>query len=49
MACQQRVCMRMRNLGKPEQAPHKREVCAACLFVCLSVRTFMTRKNTKIE
>ena len=35
------------NWGKPEQAPHKREVRAACLSVCLSVRTFMTRKYTR--
>ena len=31
------------NWGEPEQAPHKREVCA----VGLSVRTFMTRKYTR--
>ena len=42
--------------GEPERAPHKREVRAACLSVylsvclsvCLSVRTFMTRKYTRI-
>ena len=33
--------------GEPERAPHKREVRAVCLSVCLSVRTFMTRKYTR--
>ena len=28
--------------GKPERAPHKREVCAVCLSVCCYVRMFMT-------
>ena len=32
--------------GEPERAPHKREVCAVGLSVCLSVHTFMTRKYT---
>ena len=36
------------NWGEPERAPHKREVRAACLSVFLSVRTFMTRKYTRI-
>ena len=44
------------NWGEPERAPHKREVRVACLSVCLSVclsfclsvRTFMTRKYTRI-
>ena len=34
--------------GKPERAPHKREVCVACLSVFLSVRTFMIRKYTRV-
>ena len=34
--------------GEPEQAPHKCEVRAACLSFFLSVRTFMTRKYTRI-
>ena len=42
--------------GEPERAPHKRKVRAACLSVCLSVflsvflsvRTFMTRKYTRV-
>ena len=38
------------SLGEPERAPHKREVRAislfVCLSICLSVRTFMTRKYT---
>ena len=33
--------------GKPERAPHKREVRAVGLSVCRSVRTFMTRKYTR--
>ena len=33
--------------GEPERAPHKREVRAVGLSVCLSVRTFMTRKYTR--
>ena len=32
--------------GKPEQAPHKHEVCAACLSVFLSVCPYV--HNTKI-
>ena len=40
------------NWGKPERAPHKREVRAVglsvCLSVCRSVRTFMTRKYTRV-
>ena len=35
------------NWGEPERAPHKREVRAVSLSVCLSVRTFMTRKIYK--
>ena len=35
------------NWGEPEQAPHKREVRAVGLSICLSVRTFMTRKYTR--
>ena len=35
------------NWDEPEQAPHKREVHAACLSVYLSVCTFMTRKYTR--
>ena len=42
----------MRNWGEPERATHKCEVRAACLSICLSfclsVRTFMTRKYTRI-
>ena len=34
--------------GEPERAPHKREVCAIGLSVCRSVRTFMTRKYTRV-
>ena len=34
--------------GEPERAPHKHEVCAACLSVFLSVCTFMTRKYTRV-
>ena len=38
--------------GEPERAPHKREVRAVgrsvCLSVCRSVRTFMTRKYTRV-
>ena len=48
----QDVCTYQHIWGEPERAPHKREVCAACLSVylsfCLSVRTFMTRKYTRI-
>ena len=40
------------NWGEPERAPHKREVRAVslsvCLSVCRSVRTFMTRKYTRV-
>ena len=39
--------IRVYNWGEPEQAPHKREVRAVGLSVCLSVRTFMTRKYTR--
>ena len=35
-------------LGEPEQAPHKREVRAVGLSVCLSAHTFMTRKYTRV-
>ena len=36
------------NWGNPEQASHKCEVCALYLSVCCSVRTFMTRKYTRV-
>ena len=40
------------NWDEPERAPHKREVCAACLSVYLSVflsvRTFMMQKYTRV-
>ena len=35
------------NWGEPERAPDKREVRAVGLSICLSVRTFMTRKYTR--
>ena len=38
----------MGNWGEPERAPHKREVRTARLSVCLSVRTFITRKYTRV-
>ena len=31
--------MCLSDWGEPERAPHKREVRAACLSVCLSVRS----------
>ena len=36
----------MTNWGEPERAPHKREVRAACLSVCLSVCPYI--HDTKI-
>ena len=36
------------NWGEPEQASHKHEVHVACLSVCLSVHTFITRKYTRV-
>ena len=33
------------NWGEPERAPHKREVCVACLSVCFSVCPYVHDKK----
>ena len=42
------TCISLHRKRRYSLCSHKREVCAACLSVFLSVRTFMIRKYTRV-